>query len=323
MKLLRNSQDAIDTPGAYGMAAARDRPVVIRADRVRLDLQGYALCGAEGPGSRTAGIYIAHGCRDVRIENGTISGFMYGVLADDGLSGERSSRVALRRLALSGNTFRGALLFASHSTVEDCIVSDTGGTTVHEDAYVFGIEVRGDHARVCRNVIHDFYSPGLGESVGISLSDEGDAASSVESNVVVNTRLPEAGRAFGAWVRNRAMVRRNVFINLTYAIAPPEYRDSKNTVDNIVIGEQCADGLFASSGKGSGTLVVDLPQPECLDSLPKAFAHVDENDAASLVRLASLLQWTGRHDEAVRYYRLAAALGSAEAQRHIPRDPAD
>lgn len=317
------SQSVIDESGAYVLPADRDTPLVIRADAVHLDLGGHAVRGPDGPDSRTAGIYVEHGCHDVRVENGEISGFMYGVLADDGMRGTRSTRVTLRRLTLARNAFRGALLYATHATVEACHVHDTGGTTMFPDAYVFGLEIRGEHARACRNVVHDFYSPGLGESVGISLSDEGMDDSVIESNAIINSRLPGAGRAFGAWVRNRAMVRDNLFVNLTYAFAPPEYRDPANTIDNIVIGEQCAAGLFGSTALGTGTKTIALVQPECLDSLERARTSLDERDAASLVRLASLLQWTGQAEAAAVYYRRAASLGCAEARRHIPDDPAD
>jgi hypothetical protein len=316
----------IDEPGTYVLAEDRTTPLFIRADDVAVDLGGREIAGPGDPASTDSGVYIAHGHRNIALRNGRISGFMYGVLADDGARPSRSSHVSLTRLTLVGNSFRGALLHATDAVVEQCAVGATGGTDLYDDAYVMGIELRGDRSTARRNTIYEFYGKGSGESVGICLSDEGLDHCVVEGNTVVNARVPADGRSFGVWARNRAMIRGNTLVNLTYAIAPPEHRSHENTIDNLVIGEQCTSGFFSSATRGLRTTFVTMPQAECADCLDRALARLDPRDAKSIVRVASLWEASGDDTKALEYYRQAARLGSAEAirwveklQRHRPR----
>ena len=314
---LPSSQDVIATPGYYLLHEDRTAPVGIRAGNVVLDLGGKRVAGSGDPATRGSGVYIEHGLADIKVTNGSISGFMYGVLADDGADLRRSARICLERLSLVGNTFRGALLFATDSSVEQCRVGGTGGTTVHDDAYVMGIELRGDRSRACRNTVYEFYGREPGESAGICLSDEGMDECLVEGNTVVNARVPAEGRSFGVWARNRATIRGNTLVNLTYAMAPPDYRSPENTIDNIVIGEQCTEGFFSAARKGLRTVFVSMQQAECPDCLDRALERMNPNDASSIVRVASLLEAGGDDDRALAYYHQAAALGSAEAMRWV------
>jgi hypothetical protein len=307
----------IATPGRYALDEDRTTPLRILAHDVTVDLRGKQIVGSGDPSAKDSGVYIEHGRKHVSVRNGRISGFMYGVLADAGAGRSSSAHVSLEGLALVGNSFRGALLHATNASVEHCTVGTTGGTTFFDDAYVMGLELRGDHSRVCRNTVYEFYGQGSGESVGICLSDEGMDHGLVEGNTIVNARLPAEGRSFGVWARNRAMIRGNTMVNLTYAMAPPDYRSPENTIDNIVIGEQCTSGFFSAARNGSRTVFVPMQQEECTDCLDRALARMDPRDANSIVRVASLWQASGDKGKALEYYRQAADLGSAEAIRWV------
>lgn len=316
---LHHWQESIAAPGRYALYGNRVAPVAIRADDVELDLRGHSIAGPGDPGNRDAGVYIEHGRHDVAVVNGRISGFLHGVLADDGAARGGSARVSLQGLTLRGNRFRGALIFATHAAVEQCAIGPTGGTTLFDDAYVMGLELRGDHSRARRTTVFEFYGHQGGESVGICLSDEGMDHCLVEETTVVNARLPATSRSFGIWARNGAVLRGNTLVNLTYAIAPPAYRTTGNTIDNLVIGEQCTEGFFSSAVRGLRTVLVPMAHSECQDCLDKAMALLRDDDALSIVRVASLLEAAGEPGRALEYYRKAADLGSAEAARWVKK----
>lgn len=316
---LPSSQSVIAESGSYALDADRSVPLVIRADDVSVDLCGRRIAGGGDPAATDAGVYIEHGRRNISLRNGSLTGFMYGVLADAGSGDPGSTGISLHGLVLVGHSFRGVLLHATHAVVDGCTVVNTGGTLVHDEAYAMGIEVHGNHCRVCRNTVSGFYGRGSGESVGISLSDEGMDDCLVEGNTVINGWLPAGSRSFGVWARNRALIRGNTLVNLTYAMAPPEHRSHANTVDNLVIGEQCTSGFFSSAKRGLRTTFITLPQEDCADCLEKALARLDRNDVTSFVRVASLLEAGGDDEQALEYYRQAAELGSAEASRWVEK----
>jgi nitrous oxidase accessory protein NosD len=316
---LTDDQVEIEEPGSYSLPADRAKPLVIRSNDIHLDLAGHRIAGCGDLNTQEAGIYITHGCTRVTVTNGTVTGFMYGVLADDGAQGLRCSGISVSRMTCLDNTFRGIMLYARDSSIENCIVGRIGGTALYPDAYAIGIEVRDNHSRVRQNSVFEVYGSGTGESVGISLSDEHMNECLVESNVVVNTRLPESGRSFGIWCRSAAALINNTLVNMTYGIAPPGPRRAQNTIGNVFIGEQCTTGFFSIKDRGTDTLVIPTGQPECLDCLEKAKLNIDSSDVISLVRLASLLYEVGQPISALEYYRQAALLGSSEAARWVAK----
>jgi hypothetical protein len=309
----------IRQPGRYHLAANRSRPLHIAANDISLNLRGFMIDGGLNAGSTDSGIYIRHGCSGVAIKNGIIKGFMYGILADDGFGEPRSSRILISRIRCVGSTLRGIMLYSTHSRVKDCIVGWVGGSNIHPDAYAIGIEVRGNYSTVTGNSIFEVYGRGVGESVGISISDENLGVCRVERNTIMNTHLPDSARSFGVWCRSGAMISRNTMINFTYGIGPANSRTRHNTVDNIFVGEQCTNGFFSIKDRDTNTIYIPMEQPECSDCIDKAKQNIDILDPVSLVRLASLLYEANSSNEALFYYKQAALLGNDEAMRWVKK----
>ena len=314
--LLPADVSAIDEPGDYcfGEDLTRPRGIEILSDGVTLDLRGHCLHGSGDPADDEAGIQIPYPQRNVTIRNGCVTGFMYGVLGNDGTGAPPSSaKITVTSMRLVRNWFRGVMVAGDYVTVTNSIVADIGGTTMFEDAYAIGIEVRGNHCEIARNTVTDVYPTGSGEGVGISVTNDDVTSCLVAGNVVRNERLPSWGRTFGLWVRGLSTVRHNVMVNHTFSIAASH---PKTLSGNLSVGEACLGhrGSLSSAGTDTVYLAGDL---ECSEDLDVALAGVVKGNRNSLFRVAAIYHTNSDFSNAVVYYSGAASLGSEEAQRQI------
>lgn len=167
----------ITNPGSYYLTrnlTSTGQGIVIRADRVTLDLNGFFL---QGPGSGY-GIHIAGATnnprRDIAVRNGTIGSFGTGLFGERVLGGRfedlmvitnngrgialyavsgRCDRIWIERCVMAGNASDGILLLAhdgeiSGVTVQDCIVRENGLSGIYlvaqkQQGRCFGNVVRG------------------------------------------------------------------------------------------------------------------------------------------------------------------------------------
>ncbi|WP_241059809.1 hypothetical protein [Achromobacter xylosoxidans] len=224
--------NTIDAPGAYCLSADRRAGLTIKASDVSLDLRGYCIMSPEGKGTTSSGIELAPGASRVSITGGCIQGFFYGIRAEDA----GASDIRVTGVSFAGQTFRGVSFRPQKVVVKKNTFRNIGGTTVYPDAYAMAVEIHGRNCSVSDNQISNFYPTGVGEGVGISISDHDNNSCTVVRNLIRNDSYPKAGRTFGIWSSNKSVTIDNVVINMTYGIAP------NYTKGNYIIDEAC-DGL--------------------------------------------------------------------------------
>lgn len=155
--------------------------------------------GAGGPGSINAGIHAQNSAALTIIgDGGYIDGFAYGIRCDGDCHRARIEHVVVRQA-----WFRGIYGYGDRVHIEANTVTSIGGATWTPNAYCMGIEWQGMAAdsfgrmTILNNTVRDVSAPGLGEAVGISLSDKAKG-SVVRGNLIWNVTKPAKG--FAIWV---------------------------------------------------------------------------------------------------------------------------
>jgi hypothetical protein len=218
----------INAPGLYCLAsdltyaAGSGAAILVRADDVTVDFNGFSLQGTAGPGTFAMGVF-ADSQRGIRIEDGGVRGFLYGVLVmdDESRNWAFGGGHLVRNLRAFDNYFRGIRVEGRGVVVDHCQVANTGGTTVFGAGnYSFGIEVYGPASQLVSNVIDRTRAGDGGEAVGIAVSNSG-YGTVVERNVIGNDALPASGDSFGVWVGggSRVLLIDNRFSGLTIGAA--------------------------------------------------------------------------------------------------------
>jgi len=197
----------VTAPGLYCLThdltydGVEGAAILVLSDDVTIDLGPFTLTGTGGPGTFSTGIF-ASDRRGITVRNGTISGFLYGLLILD----EEATHWSLggghlvRNVTFLANYFRGVRTEGRGNVIEGCHVSGTGATTIFGAGnFAFGIEVFGPGTQVTRNLVEDTVAGAGGESVGISLSDS-CYGSVVEGNMIQNPALSATFRSFGVWI---------------------------------------------------------------------------------------------------------------------------
>ena len=168
--------------GDLATAITSGNAIEIQTNNVVLDLNSFKLGGlAAGPGTTAVGIR-ANNRQNLTIKNGTIRGFLRGILLTD--SGASQGHV-VEDIRADQNTFQGIQVQGAGTIVRNNQVVATGGTTLA--ASVFGIVVVGTGPRVLNNDVIDTVAQGTGTAWGILLS-------SVTGGLVVNNRITGADR---------------------------------------------------------------------------------------------------------------------------------
>ncbi len=202
----------ITQPGYYRLDAdllvSSGIAIRIESDDVTLDLNGHALIGP-GTASNTAiGIY-AIGRSRIRIINGSISGFQYGIyLADEAdavLAGQAifdSSGHVIENVRLYGNTFRAIRVEGRGNVIRSNVIEDTGGCDLYLPSLVAGVEVLGPGNIVAQN--HIYAMRGQGVAIYVSALASGTV---VQANTLTQADLrPSAAyRPFYEGLINQAV----------------------------------------------------------------------------------------------------------------------
>lgn len=196
---------AISEPGCYKLAkdvllpARNSVGISIDANRVSLDLDMHHIDGPKQPATASIGVSVLGG-RDIIIQNGTISGFLYGVRVEGGSGLRKTERFELNSVMLTDNFFRGAAINGMSSIVRNVTVQRTGGTTLFPSAYATGIELIGRDCRVIDNVILETHTVGTGEAKGLALI-ENNGGCVVHGNKIQNVHPGMKNRSTGIWSR--------------------------------------------------------------------------------------------------------------------------
>lgn len=189
----------IRQPGIYVLArdlvVSEGHGIIVRASDVVIDLNGHTIYGPNSRSTRSIGIYVENQSR-VTIRNGTITGFLYGILISDASGSRGASQTGfstgghiVENLRLADNKFRGMRVEGRGSVIRNNLVMNTGGATLWPNAYAFAIEVIGPGALVMDNIVYNTYGMGnSGEGVGLSASSVAGGSLFV-ANVIANSGL--------------------------------------------------------------------------------------------------------------------------------------
>jgi hypothetical protein len=155
----------------------------ILTNNVVLDLNGFKLgdLGA-GPGTQAVGIN-GRNRKNITIKNGTIRGFLLGIILSD--SGPSQGHL-VEDIRADQNTWEGINVQGTGNIVRNNQVVATGGSTVIGTANAIGIAVFGAGPRVLNNDVIKTVKQGTGVATGITLFGTDVLA--------VNNRITEADK---------------------------------------------------------------------------------------------------------------------------------
>jgi parallel beta-helix repeat protein len=117
----------ITTPGEYelkdNLTANGTSGIDINASNVSINLAGYTITGVQTSGQ--IGINVFQNNNNVSIQNGTITGFLYGVAFDS------DSGLVLKNVQLLGISGTGVYVAGANSGfIENCLIVGMGGADI-------------------------------------------------------------------------------------------------------------------------------------------------------------------------------------------------
>jgi len=191
----------ITAPGVYcltghlSLGRTSGRAILIGADDVVLDLNGWTLSGlSAGPSTATTGIK-AYQRKNITIRNGTIRGFYYGIFLQDLSPYTTSQGHLVEDIHAEKNTFIGILIHGRDNTVRRNQVLDTGGSVIRSDAY--GIALAGSGGRALNNDITGTVATTDELACGLFIYLADGAV--VEGNRIADVKR-DIGSAFGIYI---------------------------------------------------------------------------------------------------------------------------
>lgn len=181
----------------------------IQANNVVLDMNAHLLGNlAAGPGTSAIGVN-AFDRKNITIKNGTIRGFLYGIVINgstcDASQGHVIEGIRAERSTYRGINFEGV---GRGSIIRNNQVVATGGTTLTGLTNVIGIVAGGCEHRVLNNDVIDTFATGGAPGNGIYFYGT--------DNLAVNNRITTAD--FG--IRNVEGTAK-CFDNLTSGVGTP------------------------------------------------------------------------------------------------------
>lgn len=313
--------------------------VTIKANNVKIDLNGHRIENLAGPQVRGNGIY-ANSVRNISIENGHINGFFYAIRIDGSSDGKSSENIKVSNIFAKNNYFRGFSIEAVGAVVEKNKIKNTGGSTVFSDAFSIAVELKGRSCKVANNHIEGVFPIGIGEGVGISLSNNRNNCAAI--NNVINNRANGRG-TFGVWLAYEDVyttIKKNKIVGFVFPYNVPRLTDKQRTVmkkttilDNVSEDVVCSPYSYKSYYQGlDRSNRFTGKKYDCsvlIESRKKNYLR-NISDSHSLFQLAvskygcfnepplSDTDCCREQEEAIPYYEKAASLGLAEAARVLP-----
>lgn len=190
-------------------------PITITANDVCLDFNGNSIINlGGGPTTQVKGVYVASNLINIKICNGVLRGFFYGIHFDD-RTYQRS--ITIEKMLIQNSTFRGIVATGGYNHIRDCVIEGVSGCTVHANAYCMGIECLGQ-TLIERNTILEVYGTGTGEGVPVSCTDYG-INSLVRRNWIANR--DSNPNTWGIWVggNSHCFAVENSIINMAHGLA--------------------------------------------------------------------------------------------------------
>ena len=213
---------------SFSTAMATGVAIAVEADDVTLDLAGFTLAGAAGPGTTADGI-VAEGRRNVTVRDGTVTGFARGVSLAS-LGGHLVEKVRAHK-----NVRVGIEVIGQGSSIRRNNVSATGGGTV-VPVWV-GIGAAGLGVHVIDNDVTDTVDPGEGFAAD-AINVAGANGAVIEGNRLSNQTVPPHVLGITVFESEGVFVVNNRIANfprgVTYvAPATGKYRD--NLTSNVAL----------------------------------------------------------------------------------------
>jgi hypothetical protein len=234
--------------GNLNTSMAIGHAITINADNVVLDLNGFKLDGLSGgTGTLADGIY-AYQRKNITIRNGTVRGFMEGILLGDFEPFTTSQSHLIEDIRADMNTYVGIQVVGRGNIIRNNQVVNTHGSTTNKSP--LAIVAYGPGARVINNdVIETKEQSGAGAAVGIYLYSSPGAV--VENNRIGNS---SRGTSFG------------ICIDGSSTNPSTDVLVSNNRVTTMVVGV-CY--FSSSTGKYRGNLTsgVTIPYSGGTDAL--------------------------------------------------------
>ena len=189
--------------------------ITINAGNVVLDLNGYTVGGSgAGVGSNAYGIY-AYQRKNITIRNGTVRGFIMGIMFNDDPPYTTSQGHIIEDIRADRNTAVGLAVYGLGNIIRNNLVVDTGGSSSSFSSC--GINVKGPGNRVINNDVYETKEQGTYDANGI-------LAYTASGLVVENNRVGNAafgtGTSYGIYLdtSSNAMVKDNTISKMTYGI---------------------------------------------------------------------------------------------------------
>ena len=145
--------------------------ITVAADHVTIDLNNKLLRGTGGDATAAIGI-LAVDREGVTIKGGRVSGFYFGIdIRVTPRDANKSSRHVVSHVTTERNWYFGIRVVGPKSTVSDCHVLDTGGSTKPGHTIPHGVRLVGAE-NILRNCqVRDLrlrrFADGKGEIVGV------------------------------------------------------------------------------------------------------------------------------------------------------------
>lgn len=182
----------ITLPGLYCLTASLTSSVAtgpiidIQANNVTLDLNGFRLAGlAAGPGTNAIGIYATNR-QNITIRNGTVRGFLQGILLTCPAPCTSWGHL-VEDIRADNNFYIGMQVLGIGVVVRNNQVVTTGGSTANgANSNTYGIYVSGLGSRVLNNEIIRVTGIGTGTAYGVYVGP------SATGTMIVSNRITSA-----------------------------------------------------------------------------------------------------------------------------------
>lgn len=132
----------------------------------------------------------------VRISNGRIEGFLYGIRIENDLEADTAAYVD--RVEVDGGA-RGIFAQAKRVVIRNTFVHSVNGYDKWPAAHTIGIEVNAKDCVIEDNVVKEVFPFSMTEAIGISVSRLPDRCA-ITDNYLANSYTPRVGRSLGFWV---------------------------------------------------------------------------------------------------------------------------
>ena len=242
VRIIREVPFVAAEPGSYRLASEltyemqSGAAITVAADHVTVDLNDKTIRGTGGAATAAIGI-LAVDRQNLTIRHGRVSGFYFGIdIRSTDRGAQTSSRHSISDITLDRNWYFGMRVVGARSTVADCRILDTGGSSKPGHTIPHGVRLVGANNILQNCCVYDLrlqrFADGKGEIVGAHFDD-------ARGGVCENNHFIEPAHAadamfdaedrrarrFGIWInggpRNDTFLRvsGNVFRGFTVPVA--------------------------------------------------------------------------------------------------------